>query len=230
MTKRLYLENTYNFSSEGHIIKIEQDEKGVFLILDQTIFYPQSGGQPSDIGIIKNDHFETIVKHVSTINNEIRHYITSGYNEILIDSKIYSTIDQERRLLNARYHTAAHLLGNVVEIKAIKGHSFSGEAYVEFLSDIDIDKNKIQLSINEAIINNLKTKIFETDQDSFEKNFYKLPYDIPQNKNFRAMQIGDMFPVPCGGTHLSSTKEIGNLSISKIKLKNNILRISYILL
>ena len=52
MTKLLYLDDTYKFESTGKILKFDNDSKGKFLILDQTIFYPQGGGQPSDSGQI----------------------------------------------------------------------------------------------------------------------------------------------------------------------------------
>ena len=124
------------------------------------------------------------------------------------------------------------MLSNIVEIlnpklKAIKGHSFPGEAYVEFQGNEAIDVGVLQNAINEAIAENDRTIVFEIERLGFEKQFYKLPCSIHDNKNFRVMQIGNMPPVPCGGTHLSSIGEIGLIKINKIKNKNGILRISY---
>ncbi|MDB6095726.1 MAG: putative metal-dependent hydrolase [Francisellaceae bacterium] len=241
MTRKIYLEDTYQFHSEGFILQVGEDEKGIFILLDQTVFYPQGGGQPSDQGVIKNDYFETNIILVRQINDEIRHYLTSPYNEISTGLKIECLVNQKRRMLNSRYHTAAHLLGNIVEkmypkLKAIKGHSFPKESFVEFAEtstttslpkDNTLNLNEIEIAINDAIVNNYKTKIFEIDPISFQQQYYELPYRIPENKKFRVMQIGDMLPVPCGGTHLSSISTIGKFSINKIKVKNNIVRISY---
>ncbi|MEY4464064.1 MAG: hypothetical protein RLZZ81_1035 [Pseudomonadota bacterium] len=232
MTIQLYLNNTYLFESQASILNYEEDEKGKFIILDQTIFYPQGGGQPSDQGLIQNDHFEANITLVRQVGLEIRHYINTTSSEIPINSIVNCFLDQNRRVLNSRYHTAAHLLGNLVEVlypmlKAIKGHSFPKEAYVEFQGDETVDIVQIQNIIDETIAQNNKTQIFETDLTSFEQQFYKLPYNVPENKKFRVMRIGDMLPVPCGGTHLSSIAEVGKVLIGKIKLKNNIIRISY---
>lgn len=232
MTKKLYLQDTYQFDFEGLIQEAEKDEKGLFIILDQTAFYPQGGGQPSDHGLIKNDHFEANVLHVTQHGDQIRHYIEPIATELLAAQKVYGFVDQKRRLTNARYHTAGHLLSNIVEIlnpklKAVKGHSFPFEAYVEFQGNEVIDVETLQNRMNEAIARDDKTKIFEIDPLGFEKQFYKLPYIIPDNKKFRVMQIGNMSPVPCGGTHLSSIGEIGLIKINKIKNKNSILRVSY---
>jgi alanyl-tRNA synthetase len=232
MTKKLYLQDTYQFDFEGLFQEAEKDEKGIFITLDQTAFYPQGGGQPSDHGVIGNDHLKANVVHVAQHGRQIRHYIEPTAIELLAAQKVYGFVDQKRRLINARYHTAGHLLSNIVEIlnpklKAIKGHSFPGEAYVEFQGNEAIDVGVLQNAINEAIAENDRTIVFEIDPLGFEKQFYKLPYSIPDNKNFRVMQIGDMPPVPCGGTHLSFIGEIGLMSINKIKNKNGILHISY---
>ncbi len=97
------------------------------------MFYPQGGGQPSDEGRIKNDTFETDVIRIIQVGDEIQHYITSAITEVQIGSKVSCVLNQERRMINARYHTAGHLLGNIVEelypnLKARKGHSFPHEA------------------------------------------------------------------------------------------------------
>jgi len=232
MTKKLYLENTYQFSCESLILETGEDEKGIFIILDQTVFYPQGGGQPSDEGLIKNETFNTKMCRATQINDAIRHYINDSNTAVPIGEKVYCFINEEKRLCNARYHTAAHLLGNTIEIlypslKAIKGHSFPGQAYVEFLGNEKIDSAVIQEALNQFIEKNDKTRIFEIDPVSFEEQFYQLPYSIPANKKFRVMQIGSLLPVPCGGTHLSSLGEIKHVLVKKIKEKNNIVHISY---
>jgi alanyl-tRNA synthetase len=129
-------------------------------------------------------------------------------------------------------HTAGHLLGNVVEelypnLKAQKCHAFPGEAHIEFHGDEMPNEKLLRESLQNAITKNLATKIFEIDRDEFESTFYKLPYEIPGNKKFRVMQIGNYPPIPCGGTHLASTSEIGEIILSKMKSKNGILKISF---
>jgi alanyl-tRNA synthetase len=232
MTKQLYLTNTYLFETAAEIIGQAADEKGTYILLDCTVFYPQGGGQPSDQGIIKGEGFKLNVLQVRQNENEIRHYIDFIPNTVLVGSKIICVLDEDRRILNARYHTAAHLLGNIVELiypslKATKGHSFPKEAYVEFQGDMVADYNEVTEALKEVISKNLVSKIFEIDPVSFEEKFYKLPYQIPSNKAFRVMQIGHLLPVPCGGTHLANTEEIGNIVLGKIKAKKSITRITY---
>lgn len=232
MTKQLYLTDTYMHESSASIVSVDHDDKGSYCLLDQTIFYPQGGGQPSDQGVIKGSNFQWEVKSVRQVGSEIRHYLNDPTQETLNDHHILCVINKNMRILNAKYHTAGHLLGNIVEmlypsLKAIKGHSFPKEAYVEF-DGLDMpDVNKLQTALNQAISKGHATTIFEIAPLAFEQKYYKLPYQIPGNKVFRVMQIEKYPPVPCGGTHLASTSEIGSMILSKIKIKNGIIRVSY---
>lgn len=232
MTIALFLNDTYLFHSTAKIIKSGQDDKGKHIILDRTIFYPQGGGQPSDQGFIKLSHNKIEVYFVKQIENSIYHYV----NELTpdwLDKDIELIIDEQLRLLNARYHTAAHLLGNIVEqlypeLKAVKGHSFPNEAYVEFNnSNNNIELEYLEDKLNYIILQKRSTSVFEISPLHFEEKFYKLPYTIPGSKNFRAMQIEGFLPVPCGGTHLKNIFEIGTIKLSKVSSKEGKTKISY---
>jgi alanyl-tRNA synthetase len=232
MERLLYQKDTYLTQIQSTVVDIQKDEKGMYVVLDQTIFYPQGGGQPSDQGIMIQNDVPIAITFVRQIENEVRHYTADLVNDQWIGLHVLCQIDAERRLLNARYHTAAHLLGNIAEIeypslKAVKGHAFPGESYVEFLGCEEINATSIHEHLKTAIEERLTTQTFELSADDFESQFYKLPYHIPRDKIFRAMRIGIYAPVPCGGTHLKNIQEIGAMTIRKVNRKNGITRISY---
>ena len=231
MTIPLYLNDTYLFESIAQITSVGVDDKGSFIVLNQTIFYPQGGGQPADNGWIKLDNKEIIISFVRQVEQDIRHYGV-GIDESGLGATVFCRIDQERRLLNAKYHTGAHLIGNIVEmispsLKAVKGHSFPGEGYVEFIGTSPLKEENFQNSLNRALENGFMTKTFEMLPTEFEEKFYKLPYPVPANKAFRAMQIADYSPVPCGGTHLLNSSEIKQVRVRKMNQKNDRIKISY---
>jgi alanyl-tRNA synthetase len=228
----LYLNNTYLFEVKALIVGCGEDEKGMFVTLDQTLFYPQGGGQPSDQGILEGDNFRLDVILVRQTETEIRHYLKVPSTVILNGQHVTCIIDQARRMLNAKYHTAAHLLSNVVEVlypslKAVKGHSFPNEAYVEFQRAGTLDMERLQHTLDEVVAADHKTTVFEIDPISFENKFYKLPYQVPNNKIFRVVEIQGFLPIPCGGTHLGKTSEIGHIVVDKLKIKNDTIRILY---
>ncbi|MDR2781208.1 MAG: alanyl-tRNA editing protein [Holosporaceae bacterium] len=236
MTNQLYLKDTYLFESGAKILECKKDEKDVpYVLLDQTIFYPQGGGQPCDHGKIIGNNFEYAVSNVRQIEEKIRHYVELSQDSFQNppgNCAVKCVVDKDRRLLNARYHTAGHLLGNVVEelhpaLKAQKCHAFPGEAHIEFLGIEMPGEQLLSEKLRNAIAKNLQTKIFEMNRREFESTWYKLPYEIPENKKFRLVQIGNYPPIPCGGTHVTSLKEISKITLSKIKSKNGILKISF---
>lgn len=234
MTRALYLDNTYNYSSSAIIVAIGEDEKGKYLLLDQTIFYPQGGGQPSDRGYIEGKGFKIDIHFVRQVGTNVHHYPSTSEVCIgkLIGTQVTCHVNQERRILNASYHTAAHLIGNIVEnlapaLKAVKGHSFPGEAYVEFTGMHELCATTLTKALKEAIGGGVVTKVSEILPYEFEATYYSLPYPVPSNKKFRVVQIGNYAPVPCGGTHLHTTKEIGIINIRKVSSKPNRTRISY---
>lgn len=233
MATPLYLKDTYLPECSGFITNHGIDEKGAYLLLNETVFYPQGGGQPSDQGTIKTASGELNVGFVRQIDQEIRHYVSDATQlPSIIDTKITCNIDQPRRLLNARYHTAAHLLSNVIEnmhpkLKAVKGHSFPGEAYVEFIGEDIPETTKVSFNMRAAITQGLNTTTFEILPDEFARKYYSLPYPVPTHKAFRVLQIGNFMPIPCGGTHIKNTTEIGEFNIRKISKKGERLKVAY---
>lgn len=236
MMDQLYLKNTYLFEIDTQATECKKDEKDrPYVLLNQTIFYPQGGGQPCDYGKMIGSGFEYTVHDVRQIGEEIRHYIDLPQNSMQDfqgNCVVKCIIDQDRRLLNARYHTAGHLLGNIVEklcpnLKAQKCHAFPGESYIEFQGKEMPNEPLLSETLKNVMAKNLQTKIFEMDRRQFESTYYKLPYEIPETKKFRIVQIGNYPPIPCGGTHVISLAEIGEILLKKMKQKNGILKISF---
>lgn len=228
----LFLGNTYLFECLAQVIAQEADEKGMYLVLDRTVFYPQGGGQPTDVGTIECNNRVSKVTNVRKDNGEIKHYLAEPCADYFKDMNCLCVLDKDRRILNARYHTAGHLFSTIVEnlcpeLVAIKAHCFPGEAYVEFHGENACDREALRSNMETAIASDLPISTFEMSGREFEQKFYKLPYPMPAHDQFRAVQISGYKPIPCGGTHLASTKEIVSCEIGKIKNKNGNLRISF---
>ncbi len=225
-TSAMYLDDTYLFNSEGIIIGGGIDDKGRYLLLTQTIFYPQGGGQPSDQGLltIQSSQKNILIYFVRQVTGEIRHYYNEE-TEINWNNQLRCdlSIEPERRLLNARYHTAAHLLSNIIEccyaqVQAVKGHSFPSEAYVEFKNNTKemIDLELIERKLDQAISSDLRTKVFEDKE-------------LIGSKGLRRIQIGKYIEIPCGGTHVGSTREIVSIELREIRSRGEVTKVSYVL-
>lgn len=234
-TIKSYYNDTYCFTGEAQIIGNGTDERGAFITLNSTIFYPQGGGQPSDKGIIIVGEQAIHVTTVKINGDEIRHYVDREYSDIVGKNAVLK-IDGESRIMNAKSHTAGHLLSNIVEqmypnYRAIKGHHFPGECYVEFSSISglaqELDLNALNAKINELIASDIKTEIRNSSYEDLKTLCPDLPYEIPVAKDVRIMRIGDFPYQPCGGTHIKSISELNGLHATKQKAKARKIKINY---
>jgi len=230
-TELLYMTN-------GELLEYETlvEEVGAnIMILPGTIFYPQGGGQPYDQGEIRGKYGVFKVSEVRNIEGVVQH-IGTLEGELAVGEKVACHVDGTRRALNSRAHSAGHLIDMAVHRAGYtwipgKGYSFPEGPYVEYggdVSGIDISEAtaKIEQACAELIAEDLPVRIeFMTLPEMKEKLLF-VPENVPTNRPARVVFMGD-YGIPCGGTHVRSLKEIGTVSLRKIKLKGDVLRVSY---
>lgn len=141
MYQALYFADTYQFAATTTLMASRQDERGPYIILEQTPFYPQGGGQPCDQGQINLASTILQIDFVRQVAGEIRHYLAasaaSSNEGLLVGQSVHCTLDAHRRIRHAKLHSAGHLLSHILtreypQCRAIKGHHYPGECYVEF--------------------------------------------------------------------------------------------------
>lgn len=219
-TELIFLSDTYKFESTANILSTGSDPKGNFVVLDKTIFYPQSGGQPSDTGLIQLDDSSSLTVTFVAFNGEIvNHYVKEEtLNETALKGKsVTLKLDQERRLLNAKSHSAGHLMGDIVEklapeLVGVKGFHFPEGPNVEFTGKLtSFTSEELMQKVNDI----MKADIFEGKAVKAEgvKN--------------RIVSVGDYKGCPCGGTHLKNVNELKEVTVKKIKFKSGVTKISY---
>lgn len=235
MTKLMYIEYPDLFESTAQLTDCGCDSKGVYLVLSQSLFYPQGGGQPADQGEILATNVAYKVRDVRKVDNEVRHYIIDDSQTIHAGKSVRMVVDKDRRVLNSKYHTAGHLIAAVTEkisseLTAIKGHQFPGEAYVEFngiLRNPDAFLQELTATVENTITGHATVEIEELSPVDIATIAEALPYDLPKDKTFRVCHIKGFSPVPCGGTHVRTLKDIASLEIKKCKSKKGKTKIGY---
>ena len=230
MTKLNYLENTYLFESEAEIIETWENDFWKYIILNETIFYPQGWGQPSDIWkiIIWEDIFE--VNNVRLDENWIVFHYWEFFGNTTCRhlEKVKLKINSQNRIKNAKNHTAWHLLDiatkNIwLDLVAKKWFHFDSWCYVEYSWIYNIEQKeeileKLNLEINKLISQNLKV---------FVDN--NLEWNSPEGKAFRKVFFENYKNNWCGcwWTHLNSIWELWKIEITNIKNKKWNCKISY---
>jgi alanyl-tRNA synthetase len=192
------------------------DEKGRFARLVETIFHPQGGGQPFDIGTIGKFSVTRVEKEGTPTDFDIKHYY-DGEGDLEVGQEVECRVDMDRRKINARLHSAGHLIAAVAEfhlpgIKAVAGHHVPGECRVEFEKTTQTAEE-----LKETLSTNL--------QKIIDSNLSVAVIFDPEGK--RTIKIGDYPAVGCGGTHVNSLAEIGQVTLKSINVKSGKLRVSY---
>ncbi len=223
MTKRFYYTDPDLLEFEASIVKSEKCEENWLTILNQTAFYPTSGGQNHDNGFLNNIE---IIDVIETENNNIAHISKEPIGNS--GSKVLGKIDATRRWHYRRLHTSQHIISNTF-IKLFGYTTASvhlGEDYgaveleTEKLSKDEI--NKAEILVNQIILSNSPIEIqFLNFEDALKLPLRKVP---KIKENIRIIKIGDFEYSACGGTHCNATGEIGFIKfIETEKIRNRIL-------
>ena len=224
MTERLFLDSPELRQASG--IVLASTSEGI--VLDRTIFYARSGGQPGDTGVLRWDGGETAI--ADTIKGEgeiILHVPAPGAAFPPVGAVVGGEIDWERRHKLMRMHTAMHLLCSLIKGAAVTGGSVGSDR-----SRLDFDlpnpppKEEIEAGLNALIEADLPVTIEWVDESVLDTDpslVRTLSVQPPRGMGrLRLMRIGDSSVVdlqPCGGTHVSRTGEIGRIAVLKIENK-----------
>ena len=201
---------------------VEKANKKTFqIVLDQTPFYPESGGQVADKGVIKNNTDKIKILDVKKENNIIVHDVDQLPKDLA--SELVASVNLERRHLISINHTATHIIHNVLR-KNIGVHvqqkgSFLDENYLrfDFSNNESISKDDlldIENSVNDIIYKNYTVKIEEMDLEDAKERGAIMLFEEKYKDKVRVVSFHDSVEL-CGGTHVKSTSEIGLLKIVK---------------
>ncbi len=235
-TKLLYLENFDLINCTSKVADVLEEDGRTFIVLDQTCFYPQGGGQPYDKGVIENPSGKFNVEEVRFVDGIVRHIGSFASEKFNKGDEVNCLVDQARRELNSKIHSGGHLVDMGVNQWNLgwipgKGFHFPDGPYVEYagsLEGVDVEKLKTDLedTCNKLLIQNIKVTSRFMDKEEMKTVCKFVPDYIPEDKPLRVVLFGE-FGVPCGGTHVNNLSEIGRLTIRKIKSEGENIRVGY---
>ncbi|MCO5066020.1 MAG: alanyl-tRNA editing protein [Rhizobiaceae bacterium] len=225
-TELIFREDAYRKEDEARVVAV--DERGI--LLDRTIFYGTSGGQPGDTGkLLRGDG--AAIDIVSTVTghtkDEIVHVPAPGGSLPEIGERLQLAIDWPRRYKLMKMHTACHLL-SVIYPYPITGASVSeDDSRVDFdFSEGEYSKEDATARLMEMVEANhpVFTRWITEDELAANPGLVKSKNVRPPSGTgrIRLVCIGENAAVdsqPCGGTHVASTGEIGQIHIGKIEKK-----------
>jgi alanyl-tRNA synthetase len=221
LTKRLYYHDTFLHEFEGEVTDVITGDKPA-VVLDQTAFYPTSGGQVFDQGKLSVNSSHVRVEQVEeTENGQIVHYVNpADVTNVRVGDKVRGSIDVYRRRDHMQQHSGQHVLSAAFE-KLYQMPTVSFHMGEETCT-IDLATQKItddQLRAAEELANNIVfenrsvTIKFVPLEAAKQMRLRKLP-DVGKEE-LRLIEIGDFDLCACGGTHVATTAQIGPVLVRK---------------
>jgi len=221
-TTRLYYTDSYITSFDARVVDIADDGRRVYL--DRTAFYPTSGGQPNDLGVLGGG----IVTDIIDEGDRIAHVLDNGISGDV--REVTGKIDWQRRFDHMQQHTGQHLLSAVLE-EAYGYHTVSVHFGRDY-SSLDLDVESVSAEriadterrANEIVAENRLVSVkFE---DAAQATGLRKESD--RAGTLRIVSIADLDRSACGGTHVRSTGEIGAILIRKVERVRKAARLEFV--
>lgn len=219
-TNLLYLhemDKAYEREFDARILKRGDN----YLVLDQTLFYPEGGGQEHDVGVLQWEGGESRVTRVEK-KGIVRHLVDPMPPERV--QAVHGVIDWPRRHALMRMHTAQHLVSGLVYdlfggVRTVGNQLHADRSRIDFrpAKFTDADLQRIEEESNRVLARGLLVEIRFEERDALERRVKpdRANLDlIPKNVTpLRVIEIGDVDACPCGGTHVRSLNEVGRVKM-----------------
>ena len=205
MTERLFFTHDH-LTAELEVLNCTPHEELFAVTLQSTIFHPQGGGQPFDTGYLGDSQVLRVTQEADLVVHYVDRPVKPG--------PITARVDEQRRTLHTRLHSAGHLIGNAGEVlgwKPIKAHHWPGEGKISFIrgnTAQTMDAETIQQQVNQWIAAGY-TRHMTLKDGTREVGFGLLP------------------AYACGGTHVQTLSELGQVTILALSEKKGVLSVRY---
>ena len=225
MVKKLYYENVYTKEFIANIIEVKEKEGKFHIVLDQTAFYPEGGGQPNDLGKID----DLVIEYVYEENQMIYHVAGQAPAEF---QNVKCVIDWERRFDYMQQHLGQHILSACFE-KLFDGETIGFHLSTDTVTvDITMENmvpaqaEKIEYLANQIVFNNLHVHQHYPDQEDLKKMLLRKPPKV--SENIRIIEVDQFDYSPCGGTHPNYTGEVGIIKIRRWEKMKGSIRVEFL--
>jgi misacylated tRNA(Ala) deacylase len=229
-TDCLFREDSYLKECEATVVGIEPNGG---IVLDRTVFYAASGGQPADKGSIITKSGETIpvanVVFTDSGKTTIAHVPAPGAPAVAVGDTVKVEIDWPVRHARMRMHTALHLLSAVLPYPVTGGSVGEAESRLDFdIPDAGLDKDAITAKLAEMIATGAAVSsrwIADAELEANPGLIKTMSVKPPMGTGrVRLIEIQGLDLQPCGGTHVHNTAEIGAVRVTQVEKKGKLNR------
>ena len=193
------------------------------IITDRTPFYGEGGGQVGDIGTIESENGKATVTDTKKNDGVYMHICKIESGSLSVGDTVTLKIDGARRAAIARNHSSVHLLDAALR-EVLGTHIRQAGSYVDqnearfdfthFSSVTPEELSRVELLVNEKILEGIAVSTFETDIESAKASGAIALFGEKYGKTVRVVKMGDFSAELCGGTHVDNTAKIGMFKIT----------------
>jgi misacylated tRNA(Ala) deacylase len=235
-TDCLFREDSYLQQCSATVVGVS--ERGV--VLDRTVFYANSGGQPGDVGRLRTasgaEIAITTAGYTDPAKTEIVHQPQAGAPMPAVGEILEAAIEWPLRHARMRMHTALHLLSAALPFPVTGGSVGEAEGRLDFdIPDAGLDKDEISEKLARMIATDAAVSSRWISDAELEANpglIKTMSVKPPLGTGrVRLIEIAGLDLQPCGGTHVRSTGEIGAVRVTQIEKKgkqNRRVRIAFV--
>lgn len=238
-TEKLYLFDSYlRMCSSVLLDYVCERGSRYYVVLDRSIFHPRGGGQPCDIGWLVGDGFRFLVRKVLDVYGVLVHYgkVVDG-DMPSRGSMVKCVIDWDRRYRIMRLHTAGHIIdyavnqvyGHVVEtLDALHGPPKPYIVYKEYPPSDNILR-RIESIANQIVEEKHPVEILFASRDELVYKVVGAPNidRLPRADKYRLVSIRGVNAIPCTGTHVGNTGEVGRIIIDNVEVLDKGFKLFY---
>jgi misacylated tRNA(Ala) deacylase len=219
---------------EAKVVDVDTSGGTPLVVLDQTVFYPGGGGQPSDRGLLlrSSDGRQWTVRGARKAGGEIVHELEADAEPPAVDDRLEVDLDWARRLALMRTHTALHALCGVVwrdyEALVTGGNMEPGAGRMDFeferMSGDLVDEIEAKVNEELAAARDVRVDVLPREEafqipDLIRTKVNLLPPGIDQ---IRTIEIVGLDLQADGGTHVANTREVGRIRVTGYESKGRI--------
>lgn len=212
-TRRLYYEDVYKKEFIATVVECREQKKGYAVILDESAFYPEGGGQPSDVGTLG----DAKVTEVHEKDGELLHYTDKALE---VGAKVEGKIDWARRFDLMQQHSGEHMVSGLIH----EAYGYDNVGFHMGSDTITIDLNgpldeaqlaEIERKTNQKIWEDTQIKIIYPTAEELEKIDYRSKKEL--TGQVRIVEFPGVDICACCGTHVTHTGEIGMVKLLSVE-------------
>ena len=213
MTVRLYEKDAHLATFVAQVVSCEPSKHGYDVVLDQTAFYPEGGGQPGDTGVLGGVR----VTDTHASGDEIVHYCAAPLE---VGASVTGEIDARRRFDFMQLHSGEHIISGLVHARFgydnVGFHMGADMVTIDFSGPLSAQQlREIERAANEVVWKNLPVEVTCPDEESLKIIPYRSKKEL--TGRVRIVTIPGVDICACCGTHVSNTGEIGLIRIFSVQ-------------